>query len=1122
MNLQQNSSAFSRSALLGAALTLMTWSLHAATTDIPTAWSNITLVDYLVNGQPVRDADGDAGTDGSEGGAGVNPARADISSGATSAANASPANCNPPIPSGSCGTATSVFWGGYDGGTPFTGSQCTNPSQPGYDPSFLNDYLAFRLRVNRNPGTNGGLASSHWNVLLDIDGDGFKEFWVDIDGTFAGGNAADRVNVYYSNANSNRIADLAAARRDVFTACNQTTTTGTCRTSHTRVTAVNDGTGEYFIDVQVPLTAFRDAAGVQQICPSTPFTLFFSTSASNTNPLQKDFSQPCPGANMTPEQPCDFGDTTPVTVRRVSSVRKQSGYEVSWTTTNEVGHAGFEIYAASLGQALEPAGAGSLITAEKRNRGHGGEYRAWLPDTTTHYFLVDRDVTGRKTTHGPYLAGQVYGATADSEPIDWASIGRETRQHAARRHKLARQAGAAGKKKADSGETLAELVVDQSGVVRVTFEDLAAAGWSAPLSSGDLALVGPQGATPIWVSSSKNFGPGDWFEFVAEVKETLYAEQTLYRLLSDRSQARRITSDSSRPQTAKLPTTWYPHTENFGSQSQYSFAAPGTDPWFDTALLTTGSPGEWHFTLQHDSVATEGGNATLRAEVWGATNWPAAPDHHVVLAYEGEAVDSQTFDGQAAVTLQARLPLDQLADSGSNAISLRLPSDLGLPFELVHLDQYSLTYPRRFVARSDRLAFTASGRWFPLRGFSGAPSVYRISGQQVRRIAPERIDDGWAVAGESRSAEYVIAGPAGRINARVSPPYPIQSYLWGDLDLMIISHPQFLRAAEEYAALRSAQGVATAVADVESLYRTHGTGVADAAAIQNWIRDYASDHRLGAVLLAGGDTYDYLGHAGSGSISFVPTLYAQTDEFIHFSPVDAAFGDLDGDRVPDLPVGRWPVRTAAEMDSVVEKSLLIASLSGSRHAVFAADTNTGPGQFDVNSDFLATLLPEDWSLSRFYLSELSTGIARQGLIDAMNDGPSLVSYFGHSSFDIWSFSGLLTSTDVLGLTNAAPFAVTQQGCWNTYYVEADANTMGHAFLVSGSSGAALVMGASTLANARHEMDLARLLIPELLARPVGEALIRAKQDLAIQRPDAMDMLLGFNLLGDPTLRLASD
>ena len=41
-------------------------------------------------------------------------------------------------------------------------------------------------------------------------------------------------------------------------------------------------------------------------------------------------------------------------------------------------------------------------------------------------------------------------------------------------------------------------------------------------------------------------------------------------------------------------------------------------------------------------------------------------------------------------------------------------------------------------------------------------------------------------------------------------------------------------------------------------------------------------------------------------------------------PSDAAWGDLDGDGVPDIPVGRIPARTRAQVELVVRRSLRLS------------------------------------------------------------------------------------------------------------------------------------------------------------------------------------------------------
>ncbi|MBN1191881.1 MAG: hypothetical protein JXA46_19170 [Dehalococcoidales bacterium] len=107
----------------------------------------------------------------SRGSAAVQPDSIDISSGADSG-DAGP------------GTEPSVLWAYYDGGTPG-------------DTAYADDNFGFRVRLGDDPqhGPSGGYVSYHWDILLDIDGDNWKEFVVDLSGDYSG-SKPDRLYVF--------------------------------------------------------------------------------------------------------------------------------------------------------------------------------------------------------------------------------------------------------------------------------------------------------------------------------------------------------------------------------------------------------------------------------------------------------------------------------------------------------------------------------------------------------------------------------------------------------------------------------------------------------------------------------------------------------------------------------------------------------------------------------------------------------------------------------------------------------------------------------------------------------------------------------------------------------------
>ena len=264
----------------------------AATTDCATSWDNFKnnpgfIAEYTSGGFSI--ADHETSSDPTNGGTGVQPKTVDLSSGSST---------------GDPGAFTTPFFGYYNGGTPY------DPSDPS---TADDDYIFFRMRVEADPSFKAGFDSNHWNVLLDVDNDGYKEYWIDLDGTFTQGNTSpDRLQVLFDNANRQDIDDPDAVRVDLFSAFSAPDNDVTCPASspglsHTRVVPADDGVdGDSWVEVQVPMSALDDLNGNQVVFPDSPVAFVFSTSASNQNPLQKDFMSDLDFTGLS--DPITFGD----------------------------------------------------------------------------------------------------------------------------------------------------------------------------------------------------------------------------------------------------------------------------------------------------------------------------------------------------------------------------------------------------------------------------------------------------------------------------------------------------------------------------------------------------------------------------------------------------------------------------------------------------------------------------------------------------------------------------------------------------------------------------------------------------------------------------------------------
>ena len=288
-----------------------------------TSWSNFTgpdgfVAEYTYQGRQIRDHE--TSGDPSNGGTGVSPTEIDLASGSS--------GLNP-------GPYSTVAFGYYDGGTAW------NPD----DPATMNDdYILFRWRLGQSPVTGkSDFISRHFNVLFDTDADGYKDYWVDVNGSYQSSGNTDQLQILYDDQNRQDVPDPAGARVAEFSA-SAATLAGTCGgvagspgRSHTRVVNAPDyaSTSEVLLEVQVPLSAFKDRQGNQVVFPDSPVAFAYTTSASATDPLQKDFMMDL--KFLTLADPIVFGDiVTPSGIPRIEFVNADSRPVSYYTVTQDV------------------------------------------------------------------------------------------------------------------------------------------------------------------------------------------------------------------------------------------------------------------------------------------------------------------------------------------------------------------------------------------------------------------------------------------------------------------------------------------------------------------------------------------------------------------------------------------------------------------------------------------------------------------------------------------------------------------------------------------------------------------------------------------------------------------
>jgi len=490
----------------------------------------------------------------------------------------------------------------------------------------------------------------------------------------------------------------------------------------------------------------------------------------------------------------------------------------------------------------------------------------------------------------------------------------------------------------------------------------------------------------------------------------------------------------------------------------------------------------------------------------------------------------------------------------------------------------------------------SAGDGYTVQGFSQAPtSLWRVTNGVPSKLigwqaspstgtggpcnaSPSTYDLAFADAGSTASVYVATAAPADPDSVA---PLDLNTIANGgatSAQYLIITPSDFIPTltntqlpapggSSSFVDFKSSQ-MSTKVVDVNSIYDQFSNGQVNPEAIRTYIT--AAHASLGTkfVLLVGGDTYDYQNyyncpadtytdaqgviHPFCGSNlnnrSFIPSLYTGSMQELD-TPSDNLLAVPLGaaSDAPQVAIGRMPVYTTAELQTVLTKSMNWPSwLSGyGGTASFVAHNRDGDAFRASSEQLIADLAPSFTraGIARDYLTGDPTTDAglRTSLISAINNGQELVNWTGHASSYNWG--SMVSLPDVLALTNVnKPAAVFEWGCQTAYYLTPYSRDISSTLLVdanaSGPTGAAITVGSTgqdlidqqaVLSGGSAETGPTgvRYFYGYLSqGKTIGEALQLAKDDLLIEHPansyanpDYLDVVNSYEVFGDPSLTL---
>jgi hypothetical protein len=237
-------------------------------------------------------------------------------------------------------------------------------------------------------------------------------------------------------------------------------------------------------------------------------------------------------------------------------------------------------------------------------------------------------------------------------------------------------------------------------------------------------------------------------------------------------------------------------------------------------------------------------------------------------------------------------------------------------------------------------------------------------------------------------------------------------------------------------------------------------------------------------------------------------------------PSENRYADFDGDGAPEIAIGRLPVQTTEEAIAAVAKirrqSQVMAQNRGKY--LFVTD-NQGPNDpsYRAHADAVAASLPATATMA-FADATLGVQAARDEIAAALASGAAVTSYFGHGSPDAWADEGILSSDSVSTLAGLKETLVLMWACQSQYYTYFYGPSLGEALFLLPQGGAIASVGPAGISSTEHQEPFYEAFYRELAAgKSIGDALRIAKRQVASGFPPGSG-LVGFNLIGDPTLR----
>lgn len=337
-------------------------------------------------------------------------------------------------------------------------------------------------------------------------------------------------------------------------------------------------------------------------------------------------------------------------------------------------------------------------------------------------------------------------------------------------------------------------------------------------------------------------------------------------------------------------------------------------------------------------------------------------------------------------------------------------------------------------------------------------------------------------------------------------------------DVLLITAPELVTALSQYKVWRTSQGFDVKVVSIADIYREFRGYKSTVGSIKGFL-DYMFVHweKPAKYLLLVGD------------YELVPSHYmvsVMDRERIYFLDNYYVLTQVENQYELKIPVGRIPVINADELSAVLTKTINFEDQvyrdSYANDFLFVSDEGDN-GLWTKYTDQLVDSLSAQQSWQRVDFDQNSPYLGtRKDLLHALNAGPLMVNYFGHTNAKLWSHDSVFTFRDVDSLENVyKPFVLTAFGCYSTFSVRSDEILLNKLILAE-NKGSVASISAAGVTFTSSSFHLFTSLYSGLLhssEKRLGDILKTALNTQPMRTESSLETLFSYTLIGDPCLKI---